>query len=142
MPPKAWEEIKSFMKNLIGNTADTGGSDVAGSVFAKQNKIISDIAAVLTKQGSTAQVTAQTKKFTEIISGQVDITTTTPFVVKGSGRIVLFRRNNYTFEVSIDGHVMEGGQALSLDLPNEYFFENEVKITTTNVARVNYILQT
>ena len=42
MPPKAWEEIKSFVKNLIGNTTDTGGSASTGSVFAKLNTLLTN----------------------------------------------------------------------------------------------------
>ena len=40
MPPKAWEEIKSFVKNLIGNTADTGGTKTAGTLTAKMNALL------------------------------------------------------------------------------------------------------
>ena len=41
MSPRAWEELKSFFTTLIGNTADIGGTAVAGSLTAKANAILS-----------------------------------------------------------------------------------------------------
>ena len=41
MSPRMLEELKSFFTNLIGNTTDTGGSAVTGSLTAKVNALLS-----------------------------------------------------------------------------------------------------
>ncbi len=47
MPPKDWDNIKdgiaALLDRLIGSTGDTGGSQTAGTVFAKENAIMEKI---------------------------------------------------------------------------------------------------
>ena len=47
MPPKDWDNIRdgiaALLDRLIGNTGDTGGSQTAGTVMAKENAILKKI---------------------------------------------------------------------------------------------------
>lgn len=68
MSPKWLEEIKFFMKNLIGNTADTGGSATAGTLAAKVNAILSGqakqetVQSILSKLNTSGAITVNAVK--------------------------------------------------------------------------------
>ena len=183
MNPRSWGEIKKFLENLIGNTADTGGTSAAGTVMAKLNALLKNwtstrasyidrladstygLSAIKTavdnvlskigENGNVAQVTAQTKEFTETISGNAPLICSgsgssypnmndTIITINGSGRIV-FCNNNSLNQVQV--YIMiDGGtefrvvlQAYSQSPP--FFFEKSVRMRSNSVMTTQYYYQ-
>lgn len=155
---QAWEFLTDYMKtdltqmieqalanasvqgvlDKIGNTADTGGSDVAGTTMAKLNHLIGK-----TLDG-IAGVTSQTKKFTQTVKGLVSKQRTT--TINGSGRILVWSSSGYDMYVRVDG-----GNKFSLSIDNfifEIYFNesiilsNEIPTSDALSEFLCYIVQT
>ena len=150
------------IKELIGSCTDTGGTSSAGSIFAKLNKIISDIAnhvanwtatragyidTIKTNTDSTlaklnndvAGVTSQTKQFTELIKGTLTNSSTSgvssPVTIYGKGRLII---NSSYATVKIDNN-----EPTSLLSGAAYCFEEKVTINTPDRDRgITYYIQT
>lgn len=135
---QAWEFLVAYMKgdftnkvdeaianasvkavlDLIGEITDTGGSETAGTIMAKLNGLF--------KQTS---ITAQTKEFTEIVSGTIgNSDATSSGKITGKGRIIFYRSSGAT--VKIDGITVPYNKSLN---PNavEFFFNESVEVTTS-----------
>lgn len=147
---QAWEFLTDYMKtdltqmieqalanasvqgvlDKIGATADTGGSETAGTVMAKNN-------AILNAMSKVAGVTAQTKKFTEFEVGIVYKNENK--LITGSGRCLIASTNG---KVSVDGKT-----AISLYSSEwkEVYFEESIQLfggTSSTSDTVKYIIQT
>ncbi len=140
MSPRDWsniiEPIKSFLTSLIGGTADTGGSAVAGTVNAKLNNITDK----LTDGSSVAQVTAQTKAFTE--TEVVSVSKSKTVTITGKGRALFLMMSAWTIQV-------DGGESVSLDLYSSsgigtecIYFEESITITQSTYSSAKCIIQT
>ncbi len=124
--------------DLIGATADTGGSGAAGTVMAKLNHLIGKTS------DEIAGVTAQTKKFTQTVRGYVSKQETT--TINGSGRILVWTKGEVSkMKVSVDG-----GMDLSIDLTDhvyEIYFDKSIKLSNMISSSdyfyyLHYIVQT
>ena len=115
MSPKWIEEIKSFMKNLIGNTADTGGTVAAGSLTAKVNAILDKNAKEETSQKILETVKGNDGRdvcliVKDPIFKNTPVTNVTHLSIRGKGRLHGFllqsKGNNAgvnSFSIEIDG---------------------------------------
>lgn len=151
---QAWEFLTDYMKtdltnkineaienaavqgvlDLIGTTADTGGSETAGTVMAKNNAILNAIS-------KAAGITAQTKAFTEIAKGS--ITTSDGALITGKGRIILYgTASGYTVTANIKIDGMES-ESISLyyNVPFALYFEESIEISIGSRTAA-YIVQT
>lgn len=147
---QAWEFLTDYMKtdltqmieqalanasvqgvlDKIGATGDTGGSETAGTVMAKNN-------AILNAMSKVAGATAQTKKFTEFEVGIVYQNENK--LITGSGRCLASIRNG---KVSVDGKPVVRASDSEW---HEYYFEESIQLfggTSNSSDTVKYIVQT
>lgn len=123
--------------DLIGATADTGGSGAAGTVMAKLNHLIGK-----TSDG-IAGVTAQTKKFTQTVKGSVSNQKTT--TINGSGRILVWAVGGGANKMNVS---VDGGMDFPIGSSNhvyEIYFDKSIKLsnmTSDSDYYLNYIVQT
>lgn len=107
----------------IGTTTDIGGSETAGTLMAKDNAILEIL------QKDTAKVTAQTKKFTQVLAGSLTGGSAVTFT--GQGRVTFFGDTNQNYgpnmQITIDG-ISLGSEYFDMVAGITLYFESSLSI--------------